>query len=260
MPQHCELCPRCMHSMRAKSCSFCGTLIASDEVFCPECGNARGGVKCPRCGTINSRGFCYHCGAPLSLNAIAEIKKAHADPKYKRLVALAQEVASLEEELGVAAPEAEAPAPSVVEAVEVDTLEVYEPLPEVLEEMKILESEPILDASQQEDVKRNVESFKTMTREAKKKVYKEKIAQMQDIMNEFAPDPTALPEIQRDYYSARQVKVKTLSKSTVKTGWVCNFCGCFHPGGPDECCEPWQGGTWQYEEKIVETETWITEN
>ena len=86
------------------------------------------------------------------------------------------------------------------------------------------------------------------------KEYQQVVKDIDQLFAEMLPPAGSTPEEQFNYYSARKVAVETVRivKKEKKTGWVCNFCGCYH-NQPSECAEPWHGGTWIYK-TIIETE------
>lgn len=83
--------------------------------------------------------------------------------------------------------------------------------------------------------------------------YQQVVKDIDQLFAEMLPPAGSTPEEQFNYYSARKVAVETVRvvKKESKTGWVCNYCGCFH-NKPSECAEPWHGGTWIYQ-TITET-------
>ena len=95
-----------------------------------------------------------------------------------------------------------------------------------------------------------------MRREEAMAKYKEKLSEMQETLSAMIPDPGMTPQMQRDYYSARKVEILTTTKSRVPLYWVCNAYGCQH-SQPNECAEPFQGGTWIYEDVVNTTSTWV---
>ena len=99
------------------------------------------------------------------------------------------------------------------------------------------------------------EQTKTEAQEAYQKVVKD----INQLFEEMLPPVGSTPEEQFNYYSARKVAVERIQtiKRTIKTGWVCNYCGCHHRQ-PSDCVEPWLGGTWicETEELTIHTKTY----
>ena len=97
--------------------------------------------------------------------------------------------------------------------------------------------------------------------------YKACTKQMNDMMQDLAPDPGMTPQMQRNYYSARKLPVVTVTRSKEliqkPVEWICNYCGCHH-SQPSDCCEPQLGGTWVYEnievERVITNKSWQYED
>lgn len=89
--------------------------------------------------------------------------------------------------------------------------------------------------------------------------YQRVVKDINQLFEEMLPPAGSTPEEQFNYYSARKVAIETTQtiKRDIKTGWVCNYCGCYH-SQPSECAEPWHGGTWIYktEEVTITTKTY----
>lgn len=254
-------CPACHYPTIHNRCTFCGTQMLPDDIFCPECGVSKGGIRCPRCKTVNFKGFCVNCHQPLTEEAYEEYQKAQADPKVQQMKKLMEEIAQLEVDLDIAEPDEEEELQQqesqetglqnqeqqqellfsdeeLQDMIEPDECEIpLQPLPET----KITPCPP---KTQEE-------------RRKKKEVYHEKVASLNEIYKEFSPDPDSTPEMQRNYYSARMVKIKTTTRQRVCTGWICNYCG-YHHRVPEDCCKPQLGGTYVYRDKVIETETWTS--
>ena len=202
---HMELCPACGCPLHADHCTFCGAPMIPGEKFCSECGNAVSGIVCPKCGTLNFRSFCKNCREPLDDLAAEAIVQAEADPAYKEMKRLAEEV---------------------------------------------------------EEAAQKMETLPPQQRESSEveKEFSLKLAKLNDAMQQMQAPANMTPQMQRTFYSARDVKQLTKVKVTklVRNGWVCNYCGCWH-NCPEECVSPELGGTWmtekEEEEQIVETWT-----
>lgn len=165
------------------------------------------------------RPFCRHCNTPLTKAAIRAIEKAKQDPKVKKAAALMDRAAQLE---------------AILEDSPAVMTEAEQRLQEILDdktEFAVNESEKAQAAEE----------------------YKQVVKDINQLFEEMLPPAGSTPQEQYNYYSARKVAVESLRREVrhVKTGWVCNYCGCFH-NQPSECCEPWHGGTWIYREEVVE--------
>jgi predicted amidophosphoribosyltransferase len=245
-----ELCPHCMSKLHADKCSFCGATLLPQDTFCPECGNPAAGITCPKCGTLNFRGFCRKCHQPLTENAQYEIEKAQKEPQYKQMVRLMQEIAELE--LQVKVTEDSAP-----DRLEEDTLS-DEDKAQIQSYREILANAFNSGNEKTKETETDVVSMAPQEKTENTVVaIKEKARQIQNILKEFSPDINMSPELQRDYYSARKVPV-IVKEKIIKTSWICNYCGCFH-NCPEECCEPWHGGTWHTDTTEIVTKTWEDE-
>ena len=122
------LCPVC-GGPATTNCSFCGALMSRGDVFCPDCGNPRSGITCPQCHTLNFRSFCRKCNHPLNPMALMAIEEARRDPRYIRASKIAEEVASLEDEIAVL--EQQLKNPEVYFAPKADAPEAEERLLEI---------------------------------------------------------------------------------------------------------------------------------
>jgi len=198
--------------------------MSPTDVVCDECGMPADGVRCPQCGTLNVRSFCRKCNAPLTKAAIRAIEKATQDPKVRRAAELMDHAAELEAMLGHAVPLVSEGEQRLEELLggKVEFTAVEESQTELLQE------------------------------------YRQVVKDINQLFEEMLPPAGSTPQEQFNYYSARKIAVESVRKVQVtrRTGWVCNFCGCFH-NKPSECCEPWHGGTWIYE--TIEQEETIRE-
>ncbi len=246
---HSELCPVCMHPLHTDVCTFCGAALMSGDKFCAECGNATQGIECKKCGTINFRNFCYKCHEPLTSQAFFEVEKAKADPRFQKMKDVARSLAGLEKILLKTENDTEQ---NELSAEDKALLLYYQNLTIYLNEAENEQKKEEKTAKKEIEPIQNLSSKQILTQ------YKQKVKEMDELLKEFVPAPDASPQMQRDYYSARKIPVIFTTKQRVK-GWVCNYCGCFH-NVPEECVEPWLGGTWKYEEINVQEEKWVTEN
>ena len=221
--QNAEFCPFCGGKL-VDYCTFCGAPMSPTDTVCDECGMPANGVKCPNCGTLNVRSFCRHCNTPLTKAALRAVEKAKQDPKVKKVAELLDRAIELEAQL---------------KGTKV------EPGEGELRLMEILEGK--VEFTQ-------VEQDKTAVMEEYKRVVKD----INQLFEEMLPPAGSTPQEQYNYYSARKVAVESVHhvEENIKTGWVCNYCGCFHHK-PSECCEPWHGGTWIYE--TIEREEVVTD-
>lgn len=245
-----EFCPVCGISL-VPWCTFCGAEIPPGEQECPECGMSRKGTECPRCGTLNSRSFCRKCNEPLTPAARRELERAKKDPLFLRAAELAVKLAELfpEGDNDTDTPDgerrkAELPA---------DILR----LKELLAAVKLssatggTESSAVSTGNSSSDSKSSSPGADTgIDRDKMRAEYEKMKAELNSILESMVPPAGSTPQEQRNYYSARKIPVLKKVRSRNPVAWVCNFCGCWH-NKPSECCEPWHGGTWIFEEKTI---------
>lgn len=221
--QDAEFCPNCGKKL-ADYCTFCGAPMAPTDTVCEECGMPANGVVCPKCGTLNVRSFCRQCNMPLTKAAMRAIEKAKEDPKVKKVAALIDRAAELERQLGDAVPHVTEGEQRLEELLngKVEFTSVSNDQAQVMEE------------------------------------YRQVVKDINQLFEEMLPPVGSTPQEQYNYYSARKVAFESVRKVQIvnRTGWVCNYCGCFHHK-PSECCEPWHGGTWIYE--TIEREEVVTD-
>ena len=202
-------------------CPHCGESVDSHLELCPSCGRPLHADHCTFCGArmVPGEKFCSECG-----NGIGGIKCPKCGTLNYRSFCK-----KCNEPLDDLAQEA-------IQQAETDPVyqEVKQQVKELEEVAEKMESEP-----------------------AAEKEFSLKLASLNDAMQRMQPPPDSTPQMQRTFYSARDVlrKSKVLVKTQVRCGWVCNYCGCTH-SCPNECVEPQLGGTWLYdtvtEEKEVE--------
>lgn len=256
-----EICPHCGQGLHAELCSFCGASMETGDSFCPDCGNPRTGIICPDCKTLNFRSFCRKCNRPLNEMAMQEVQKAQKDPVFLQMLALAQELADLEDQLLEASAgknegeEADLPHVELGEA-DKKLIEQYKELfagVGSLGETSVpkVESKAEEPAQTHSKVKLNV---KKVDLDEAQQSYKEKLEEMRGLMEKLRPEGDVTPQMQRNYYSARKLPVlrKTVTKTPVH--WICNLCGCQHRQ-PSECAQPELGGTWIYEDVVTMMKT-----
>ena len=217
-----EFCPCCGKKL-VDYCTYCGASMSPSDIVCEECGMPAEGVKCPQCGTLNVRSFCRKCNNPLTKAAIRAIEKAKKDPKVQKVAALMDRVAELE---------------ALLRNDESNPTEGEQRLQEILSG--------------------KVEVAQVVNQNEVREEYERVVKDINQLFEEMLPPVGSTPQEQYNYFSARKVAVDTIRtvKMPVKIGWVCNFCGCFHEK-PSDCCEPWRGGKWIYEN--VEKEVVVKE-
>jgi len=240
-----ELCPCCMHPVHGDRCSFCGGMLIKGDHFCPECGNSVDGVLCPKCGTLNFRNFCYKCHEPLTIHAHEETGRAEKDPLVLRMKALTAELIKLEELLPLST--------SVIETTSKQDQELIESY------RAMLKHEPVkVSEGSNPDIVPPQTEITELQKQQLVKEYQQKAQELAEVLKSFSPPTDTTPELQRDYYSARRIPILAKSEEKVTVGWICNYCGFRHLY-PEQCVEPWRGGTWIYDNIVIEKDVWINE-
>ncbi|MDR0893964.1 MAG: zinc ribbon domain-containing protein [Prevotellaceae bacterium] len=241
---HWEICPSCGHSLQPNQCSFCGAPLEHDDRFCPECGNPRVGIVCPDCGTLNFRSFCRKCNRPLNEFADREVQRAHQDPIYQQMIALTDELADLETKLTDKKDDSDVhnESESLPKGAVVGLSDGYKTL---LKRNEVSIASPAL--RRESKIKLTL-AKPELTETAEE--YKEKVEEMQHLMQKLRPEGDTTPQMQRNYYSARKLPV--LKKNVTKTPayWICNLCHARHLQ-PSECAQPQLGGEWVYDDIIT---------
>ena len=200
-------------------CSFCGARTDPGQTVCAECRMPLDGIVCPVCGTLNYRSFCSKCNAPLNRAAEVAIEKAKKDPVFQQVSILIEKAAKLKEKISGTKTEASEG---------------------TLEFLKMFSSDIVFteaaDPGLQEEYLRTVKDI-------------------EELFAQMLPPAGSTPQQQFNYYSARNIAVTTVLQEEVRikspVEWICNFCGCHHRQ-PSECAEPFLGGTWVYEDKVVQ--------
>jgi predicted amidophosphoribosyltransferase len=267
---HWEICPSCGHNLLPDQCSFCGASVDKEDAFCPDCGNPRAGIVCPDCGTLNFRSFCRKCNRPLDDTANAELAKAQRDPVFRQMVELAEELATLEEQLtqqdashgdthgashNASTDTPSAPPPSV-EMSEADKalLERYKALFSGQEKLAPALAPIPAPAATPTPQPRRESKIKISIAQPEQapaaELYKAKVEEMKRLMEKLRPEGDMTPQMQRNYYSARKLPVIKKTVTKVPAYWICNLCHARHLQ-PSECAQPQLGGEWVYDDIIT---------
>lgn len=119
------------------------------------------------------------------------------------------------------------------------------------EDPKVQQAAKLMDrAAELEETLENIsdEAQKEQVQEEHRQLVKD----INQLFEEMLPPAGSTPEEQFNYYSARKVAVETIktTKREIRTGWICNYCGCHHRQ-PSDCVEPWLGGTWIYKTEEI---------
>ena len=202
-------------------CPHCGESVDAHLELCPSCGWPLHADHCTFCGArmVPGERFCSECG-----NGIGGIRCPKCGTLNFRSFCK----------------------------------KCNEPLDDLaLETLQQAEADPDYQELKQQVRELEEVAEKMESEPAAEKEFSLKLARLNEAVQRMQPSPDSTPQMQRTFYSARDVfrKTKVLVQKKVRCGWVCNFCGFTHTC-PNECVEPQLGGTWLYdtvtEEKEVE--------
>lgn len=229
-----------------RRCTFCGAEVDEDDMFCPECGNALGGIRCPKCGALSLRNFCSNCNHPINELAQKAVSEAMRDPEFLRARRLAEELEQLEQQIARLSGEETAgekllDTSSTLSDEDRSAAASYAALFAGIAEMDV----PVAPSREQEArpaERRRFSADPDLLRAAVKE-YRAKAAELQDSIAGMLPDPEMPPEQQRNFFCAR--KITQIEMRTTRQEWVCNYCGCHHRQ-PSECVSPELGGKWLF--------------
>ena len=241
-------------------CLFCGAEMEEDDMFCPECGGPRGGIKCPVCGEMNQGSFCSKCNTPLDDLAREAVRQAKADPHFQKAEKLAEKLFELDELIARLSGEEVAGEGGVT--AEGQTLDTSAKITEADRAAinryaslfgDVANVKPIVSPTQdskpkqvhKKESRNNTFSVNSTSLADAVAQYKAVAKQLEAELAAMLPEPTATPQEQRNFFSARKITVTRWTK--VPQYWICNYCGCKH-NAPSECYKPWLGGHWTVSE------------
>lgn len=252
-----EICPQCGQNLHAECCSFCGAKTDRGDTFCPECGNSKKGIICPNCKTLNFRSFCRKCNTPLNTLAQEALQQIRQKPKWKEALAIAKELAELEELLSQTGDE-ETQQGEIQELSEENRefVNQYKELLAVFRGQKYEEKTETPKPTTSETKPRKQFSLNISNKEEAQAQYNAKLEEMKNRLNSLFPDTEMTPQMQRNYYTAVKIEIIKKIKVNVKIGWKCNAYGCVHDK-PNDCAKPFMGGEWIYKEVERETQVWV---
>ncbi len=248
-------------------CSYCGAEIEEDDMFCPECGGPRGGIKCPVCGVVNHGSFCSNCNAALDDLAREAVRQAKADPHFQKAEKLAEKLVELDELIARLSGSGDIQVDDIASGGK--TLDTSAKITDADRAAinryaslfgDVANVKPIVAPAQEQQSKQvhkkesNSSSFNVNSTSLADAVaqYKAVAKELEAELAAMLPEPTATPQEQRNFFSAR--KITTMKMKKVPQYWICNYCGCKHRA-PSECCKPWLGGHWTVTEVPSHTET-----
>ena len=284
------ICPVC-GCPATSNCTFCGSEMSMGEMFCPECGNPRGGITCPECGTLNFRSFCRKCNHPLNPMALYAVEQAKADPRYQRALKIAQEMQELEDQIQLleqqlaqqklqqsAAPQKTLDMEVAIDAATQKLLDEFAqlerargnaPKPTAAPNPAAAPAKPqqlsLSGGSGGGDISLGGGGGSFADTSAKlaqlKAQYAAKVKEFQAEIDQMVPNPADPPEVQRNFACAHMIsttsKVTTVTKQQQRIAWVCNRCHIWH-NKPSECGVQEFGGKWVTKEVLVSTTRDVT--
>lgn len=239
-------------------CSFCGAELDEDDMCCTECGGPRAGLTCPTCGSLCHGSFCHKCNTPLDDLAREAIRKAKEDPHFRKAEQLAARLAALETLIPQIpktisqADEEASEQPKTLDTTpnlsneDREALKRYSTLFGGNENLKVIVPTP--KSTEKKSKEHSVSSSFSINPDVISNAvaeYKRIAKQLQAELEAMLPEPTATPEEQRNFFSAR--KITATKWKAIRQSWVCNYCGCHHRM-PSECAKPWMGGHWTMKE------------
>ena len=248
-----QICPECGMGVGDGSCTFCVNIMPSGASVCPHCGNPADGIECQECGTVNFRNFCRSCGASLNSRAALAIDRFKADPKFRQAEQIGVELKKIRDYI-----EGKSSALDLTHNDETLATDALTDMPADYAALfscefpaSVEKTPPIVSSASsviqhKPEARTGHEKSKKLSVKDAMKLYAEKKAEMDALLDSIVPPLDLSPEEQRDFCSARQTVVRYTETSTITTSrryWICNYCCCQH-NEPPECAEPWHGGVW----------------
>ncbi|MGM9706779.1 MAG: zinc ribbon domain-containing protein [Prevotella sp.] len=211
-----DFCEVCHRYIRPDVCSFCGTALAQEEAYCPECGSPRGGVVCPTCHTINEFSFCKKCGTALTDEAKVLIRSLQGTPEYREMVAVSDTLQELDKALPFNN-EADRQMDSLNQQLRNRVFDLLKNDGDQIEKLADRRQERM---SAEELARKKAESIEKLTA----------------LLDNFAIQATPSPAVARNYAMASKPQ-------GVRLAWQCNYKHALH-SSPCGCAKPHLGGKW----------------
>jgi hypothetical protein len=211
-----DICEVCGEWLLEEKCKFCYADIKEGQLYCSECGNPVAGIVCSQCGRLSYFDFCKFCNSPLTATAQKMIEKVKETPEVQ-----IKKFSSNQE------------------------ARTY-----FMAQKHLMVSKEIEDAEQKKSdelLKMKVYIEKAEKGEKKKKTFvplfsdkqKESIKSIDKIVDK---EIKRQEEERRRQEEERRRQEEEMRKRRPR-GWLCNAYNALHPGGPNECADPSQGGT-----------------
>ena len=198
-------------------CSFCGAAFNDMDVYCPECGQPRGGIVCPACHTLNDFSFCKQCGRPLTDQAREIMKQMQELPEYKELTALVNEYDELQMQLPYES-------------------EADKNLDEELQDFRKRVLSLLAQDQGLQFEAAPVSRRKRITKEELEENKNRKLEQLADLLSRLAIPEDVSPIKVRNYAMAQK-------PAGLRVAWKCNYKQAIH-SSPCGCAKPQMGGKW----------------
>jgi len=245
-----DICQTCGAWLLEGKCKFCYAGLSSDDaLFCPECGKPKDGIPCPHCGTLSIFDFCSKCGKPVTEEAIAELKHAQEEMASQASSATPETAKKTFNSNQEARRWYNAQAAAQTDGIETELAQLEALInsePELEPEEEEIEDEAPVPAKKSLFSDRQMESIRktgaVVDEITRQRLEAERIAEEKRKAEE-AERKRKEAERQRQLKEAQERK-EALERQLRARAWRCNAYGAIHPGGPNECADPSQGGQW----------------
>lgn len=221
-------------------CGVCGAEMEPEDRFCAECGSPRG-------------------AQPQAQAAPAQqtLQKAQDDPKYQRVLELYRQVAELQQKIQASATWVEdfhydfededfdEEEPLELSEQDKALLNEYESLLNMLQGGVPEAQKPEPAAPKKERPKRPRIHLEVDLDKMQELIdgYKQKVQELNEALEDMAPDPGMPPQMQHDYYAERPLPDKNFQ-------FICNKCGNRH-ANPADCPMGGGGGKWFFDNPLI---------
>jgi hypothetical protein len=244
------------------------TDVAEDDAFCGSCGNPQAGIGCPRCGTLSIFDFCRKCDIPLSREAHEQAARAKADPAQQELLAVLQEIATIDGRIEARRDaESQPSAASGLEKAQFLQMRLVRERAASESTMgtdNVAHRKALFSANQQQQIgllgaqihaeeeRKRLEAERLrIEAERMRKVEEERrrklLAEVGRVLRELSAKTFSSSQEARRYYmsviAALPEELRQHLSCCGSMKWRCNFASCEH-SDPGECGDPSQGGVW----------------
>lgn len=244
-----DICENCGEWLLIGKCNFCYADIEEGQKFCSECGNPPFGIKCDKCGCLSHFDFCPQCNNVLTEQAQEYISIIENSIEFRELVKIDEK-----KEL------------NTNERIDQSNIQL-EKLSSYLSKFNEQKSKKKNLFSLKENPNNNIEENLKAVEQSKLNIKNEEqiinLKQQKEIqaiklLEETRNKTFSSNQEARKFFGALKILLPKVIQKRIPLGWTCNAYSCTHSGGPQECADPSQGGTWSYdlqtEETFIETE------